>query len=769
MVRKSGLLLLSIAALVSMATIDSQAQSVLTRHVREVTLNGQTQSLGRLPATQIMQLDLVLPLSDQAGLDAFLKDLYDPDSPSYRNFLTVGQFTDRFGPSQEAYDAVIRFANANGLEVVGGTRDGMDVQIKGPVSAVEKAFHLNMHTYQHPSENRTFYAPDGEPTTNLTFPLWHISGLDNYSIPHPLLVDKKTYAQAHGINANAVVSHATTGSGPSASFLGSDMRAAYYGGTTLTGAGQNLGLLEYEGTDLADLNTYYANVHQTNTVPITLLSTDGTSTSCVYSKGCDDTEQTLDMTQALGVAPGLASLVMYIGSSDTAMISAMTTHNPLPTTIGCSWGWTPADPSTLNPYFEKMAAQGQNFFAASGDYSTWKASGNSEAWPADNAYIVSVGGTDLVTASAGGTWKSETAWADSGGGISPDGIAIPAWQQLSGVINSSNKGSTTLRNGPDVSANANFTYYTCADQTTCLANEYGGTSFAAPLWAGYTALVNQQLANNGQPTIGFLNPTIYAQNVTSIYDTDFHDITSGTSGSYSAVTGYDLVTGWGSPNGVALINALAPIATSPTFAFSASPGSVSVVQGSSGNSTITSTAVDGFDAAVALTVSGQPAGVTVSFSPTSIAAPGTGTSSVTLTVASSTVTGTYPITITGTGGGVTQTTTISLTVTAPAPPAFTISVSPTSGYLNQGTSGYVVVTTTVSGGFNAAVALSATGLPSGVTGSFNPTSIAAPGSGTSNFTMTVSRSARTGTHTITITGKSGSTSHTTTFSLQVRR
>ena len=171
------------------------------------------------------------------------------------------------------------------------------------------------------------------------------------------------------------------------------------------------------------------------------------------------------MTQAIGMAPGLASLVMYIGSTDTAIISAMTTHSPLPTTIGCSWGWTPADPSTLDPYFEKMAAQGQNFFAASGDSSTW--SSRNEAWPADDANVVSVGGTDLITASAGGAWESETAWSDSGGGISPDKIAIPSWQQLSGVINSSNKGSTTFRNGPDVSANANFTFYICADQTTC--------------------------------------------------------------------------------------------------------------------------------------------------------------------------------------------------------------------------------------------------------------------------------------------------------------
>ena len=480
--------------------------------------------------------------------------------------LRVSEFTARFGPSQEDYDALAQYATSNGLTVVGGSRDGMDVQIEGPVAAIERAFNVRLGVYQHPTENRTFYAPDREPTVNLPFPLWHISGLDNYSIPHPMLIKKSDYSKAHGIDPETVVSHATTGSGPSASFLGSDMRAAYYGGT-LTGTGQNLGLLEYAGTDLADLNTYFKNVGKSNTVPITLLSTDGTSTSCVYSKrsGCDDTEQTLDMTQAIGMAPGLASLVMYIGSTDTAILSAMTTHSPLPTTIGCSWGWTPSDATTDDPYFERMAAQGQNFFVASGDDSTWAARGSAEAWPADDAYIVSVGGTDLITAGAAGPWLSETAWSYSGGGVSPDKIAIPSWQQIAGVINSSNKGSTTYRNGPDVSANANFTFYVCADQTACTANEYGGTSFAAPMWAGYMALVNQQAAANGHATLGFINPSIYSFGVGSGYGADFHDITSGTSGSYSAVTGYDLVTGWGSPNGTGLINALAGISTSPNF------------------------------------------------------------------------------------------------------------------------------------------------------------------------------------------------------------
>jgi kumamolisin len=754
-----------VAAICIVAVINGQAQSVLTRHVREAVRTGEAPALGEMPANQAMQLDVVLPLSDPSGLKAFLRQVYNPASPSFRKFLTPAQFTARFGPTQADYDAAISYLEASGFTVVGGSRDGMEIQVKGTVEAVNRAFHLSMQTYQHPTEGRTFYGPDREPTTDLHFALWHVSGLDNYSIPHPMLVKKSDYAAAHGMAEDAVVSHATSGSGPSASFLGSDMRAAYYGGTALTGAGQNLGLFEYLGTDLADLNTYFKNVGQTNNVPITLLSTDGTSTSCVDSRAggdCDDTEQTLDMTQAIGMAPGLASLVMYIGSTDTAIVSAMTTQSPLPTTIGCSWGWTPADASTLDPYFEKMAAQGQDFFAASGDSSTWSTS--NEAWPADDANVISVGGTDLQTASAAGPWKSETAWSDSGGGISPDKVAIPPWQQISGVINSSNKGSTTLRNGPDVAANANFTFYTCADQKACLANEYGGTSFATPMWAAYIALANQQLGASGGTTLGFINPTIYQQNVTSAYATDFHDITSGTSGSYSAVAGYDLVTGWGSPNGTGLINALAPASTSPGFAIYSSPASVSVVQGNSGSSTISTTVSDGFDSAVALSASGEPSGVTVSFSANSIT--GSGSSTMTMAVAAGTTAGTYTITVTGTGGGITQTTTVALTVTTPVTGSYSLSVSPSSGFLYQRQSGYAVVTVTASGGFDSAVALSATGLPSGVTGSFGPSSIT--GSGTSDFTLTVARTATPGTYLITITGTSGSTSHSTTLTFQVR-
>jgi kumamolisin len=743
--------------LAATAMSQAQRQPLLTSHVRPAALNGQARLLGNLPSEQTLRLVIVLPLRNQDQLDNLLEDVYNPNSPSYHQFLSVDEFTAKFGPTQDDYDAVVAFAKDNGLTVVGASRNRMNVDVTGPVASIERAFHVNLRQYQHPTEDRVFYAPDREPTVDLPFQLWHIAGMDNYSIPKPAGLSRNTGSKK---------SSATTGSGPSASFLGSDMRAAYYGGTALTGSGQSLGLLEYYGTDLADLTTYFKNVGQTNYVPITLLSTDGTSTSCVDSRAggdCDDTEQTLDMTQAIGMAPGLSSLVMYVGSTDSAIFNAMATASPLNAQLSSSWTWSPADPSTDNPYFEEFAAQGQNLFQAAGDSSKWTTSGTaSEIFPADDVYVTSVGGTDLDTSSAAGPWASETAWSDSGGGISPDKYAIPSWQTTAAAGCASC--SKTYRNGPDVSANANFTFYVCADQTTCTANDYGGTSFATPMWAGYLALINQQSVANGNKTLGFINPSLYTIGEGSSYDTDFHDITSGSNG-YSATTAYDLATGWGSPNGSALINALAGSAsTTPGYSLSASPASVSIAQGGSGSSTITSTVTGGFDSAVTLSASGQPTGVTVGFSPASIT--GTGTSSLSITVGSSVAAGTYTITVTGTSGSTTETTKVSLTVTSTTA-AFSISASPASLTVDRGSSGDVTVTTSVTGGFDSAIALSASGEGSGVTISFSPTSIT--GAGSSTMKITVSGSASTGDHTITITGTSGSTKHTATVTLDVSR
>jgi kumamolisin len=747
MIQRLRTSLLTIVALVSLANIVCHAQSLplLTRHVREVTLNGQARFVGRLPATQSMRLVFTLPHRNQSELDSFLTKLYDPSSPAYRQFLTVEEFTARFGPSQEDYNSVIRFAETNGLQVVGTSRNRMNVDVMGSVANIEEALHVTMGVYQHPTENRTFYAPDREPMLNLGVQLWHISGLDNYSIPRPALLRRDL----------AVRSNATTGSGPEASFLGSDMRAAYYGGTALTGAGQSVGLLEFVGTDLADLDTYYENVGQTNHVPITLLSTDGTSTSCTASQDCDDTEQTLDMTQSLGMAPGLASLVMYVGSTDVAIFNAMATASPLNAQLSSSWTFSPPDPGTDNPIFQEFAAQGQNLFQAAGDGGAW----SGVIYPVDDTFLTSVGGTDLDTSSAGGPWSSETVWVDGGGGISPNKFAIPFWQTT--TASGCSECSTTYRNGPDVSANANFSFYVCADQTTCSDNLYGGTSFAAPMWAGYLALANQQAVTNHQPTLGFINPALYTIGLSSSYDAAFHDITSGSNG-FSATVGYDLATGWGSPNGSGLISGLLSTINTPGYGLTASSTALSVTQGGSGTSTITSTVINGFDSVISLSTTGQPAGVTVRFSPTSIT--GAGTSTMTITVASSTASGTYRIRVLGTSGGTTEIVTVTLTVAATY---FTVSPSPASIEVARGSSGTSTITTTVSNGFDSAISLSATGYPTGVTVSFNPRSIPKPGAGKSTMKVTVGAKVKLGTYKITINATGGGVSHTAALTLDV--
>jgi subtilase family serine protease len=175
------------------------------------------------------------------------------------------------------------------------------------------------------------------------------------------------------------------------------------------------------------------------------------------------------------MAPGVTTVYVYVSdSSDTALLSSMSTHTPLPLNLSSSWTWNPSDLSADNPYFEKMASQGQSFFQASGDSGAYF---GSALGPANSAYVTAVGGTDLTTKSAGGTWASETAWVDGGGGYGTN-VAIPSWQVA--AVDACSSCNKTYRNVPDVAANANFSFYVCADQEACSENVYGGTSFAAP-------------------------------------------------------------------------------------------------------------------------------------------------------------------------------------------------------------------------------------------------------------------------------------------------
>jgi subtilase family serine protease len=751
--------ILSAAVCFSFATTSVWAQQnyVLAHHVPQAVANGQARLMDLLPGTQRLKLAINLPLRNQADLDDLLQRLYDPQSPDYHRYLSVQEFTEKFGPTQKDYDAVVSFAKANGLTVTGTTPNRRLVDVEGSVANINKAFHVVMGLYPHPTESRVFYAPDREPTVDLPMQLLQITGLDNFVLPHNML-KKGNVAKTTNAIANI------TGSGPGNTYLPSDIRAAYYGSGSLTGAGQSIGILSFDGYLTNDVQLFYSHTGMSSSVPIHNVLVNGYNGVCsgdgAGDGACDDGEQVLDIVNAIGMAPGITQILFYEGSSDTDILNRMATDNTAKV-LSCSWGWSPADGSSDDPIFQEFQAQGQTFLSASGDNGEFNSS--TYDYPADTPFITQVGGTGLTTNGTGGSWASETAWSDSGGGVSQSGYAIPSYQKLTGVINSSNKGSTTLRNIPDLAAEADFDNYTCSNGSC--SGGWGGTSFATPRWAGFIALVNQQSVANGNATAGFLNTNIYSLGVGSSYTSDFHDISSGSnppsagSGSgFPAVTGYDLVTGWGSPNGANLISALSGTA-SANFSLSASPNSLTINQGANGTSTITIAPQNGFTGSVSLSVSGLPSGVTASFNPSSTA----GTSTLTLTASSTATKGTAAVTITGTSGSLTQTTTISLTVNASTTANFALSASPGSLTVLQGTGGTSTITVTPQNGFTGSVSLSVPGLPSGVTASFNPSSTP----GTSTLTLTASSTATKGTATVTVTGTSGSLTHTATIALTV--
>ena len=328
--------------------------------------------------------------------------------------------------------------------------------------------------------------------------------------------------------------------------------------------------------------------------------------------------------------------------------------------VSISWSWSPDDPLVAEVFFEEFAAQGQSVFVASGDNGAYSPT-QPYFYPAEDPWVTAVGGTSLATNGAGGAWVSESAWVGSGGGVSPDGLPIPGWQ--AGIATSSNGGSSTLRNVPDVAMEANTDNYDC-NMGQC-SGGWGGTSFAAPRWAGFMALVNEQAAKYGWSSTGFLSIPIYSIAESPDYSSVLHDIATGNNGSvagysFNAMAGYDLVTGWGSPNGSGLIDALAP-PVSNSFSLAASPNILTINPGMSTQTNITVTRTGTFSGAVNLTITGLPSGVTASFAPSST----TGNSLLTLTAGTGILGGPFFPQIAGKSGSLTATANLSLTVNAP--------------------------------------------------------------------------------------------------------
>ena len=521
------------------------------------------QPVGRLPATNRLELAIGLPLRHRDGLTNLLRQLYDPASASYRQYLTPEQFTAAFGPTEPEYQAVIAFAKANRLTVTGTHGNRMLLDVAGAVADLEQAFQVKFSVYQHPHEARTFFAPAAEPSVNKGLRVLHISGLDNYTLPRP-----RSHRRVPD-PASGPIAHAGSAPGGSGAYFGNDFRKAYVPGLALTGTGQTVGLFEFDGYYASDITKYETQAGLTK-VPLTNVLIDGFDGRVPDGVGGGNEEVALDIEMTISMAPGLSRVLVYEASPQATtagaddMLNRMATDN-LAKQLSCSWG-TDID-TTSQQIFQQFAAQGQSFFVASGDNGAF---GSFVDQPADDPYLTVVGGTTLTTGSSH-NWVSERTWNDSlgasGGGISSI-YPLPDWQQ--GINMSANHGSTTMRNIPDVAmvAEGPAGVWEMADSGQSFA--VVGTSIATPLWAAFTALVNQQAANSGKPPVGFLNPALYAIGKAASYSQCFHDITTGDNTStnnpdlFFAVSGYDLCTGWGTPNGgTSLMDALLAPPTEP--------------------------------------------------------------------------------------------------------------------------------------------------------------------------------------------------------------
>jgi cardiolipin synthase len=310
---------------------------------------------------------------------------------------------------------------------------------------------------------------------------------------------------------------------------------------------------------------------------------------------------------------------------------------------------------------------------------------------------------------------------------------------------------------------ANFSVEANPSSLTVPAGSSGTATITTAVFDGFDAAV--ALSASGLPagvTASFSPTSISAPGSGS------STLTLSANSSAAASTYAITVTGSGGGlKETASISLTISSSTTPGFSLSASPTSVTVAPGGSGKSTITAAISGGFSSAIALSAGGLPSGVTASFSPASIPAPGSGSSTLTLSAGSSTAAGGYTITITGTGGGLTETASITLTVTSSGTPGFALSASPASLTVAPGSSGTSSITAAISGGFDSAIALSASGLPSGVTASFSPASIPAPGSGSSTLTLSAGSSTVAGTYGVTIAGTGGGLTETTSVSVTI--
>ena len=543
-----------------------------------------------VPSEQIA-LTICLPLRNQAALHQQLIDLYNPQSANFHHYLAPRTFAQTYGPTEADYNRVIAWARSQGLTVTATHPERTLLEISGSAAHVQSAFAVHLDDYQSPG-GRAFHAPASEPSVPISIAglVRGVVGLNNAAVLVPNAIPKPVAS---------VLAHKSDGigSGPLNGLTPQDIRTVYgLNGTGLDGSGQTLAVFEVDSYTPRDVQRYERAFGLPN-VPLQNILVDTADSEFPRTPGAGTGEVVLDIDMQIALAPKAAKVMVYI-APNTAQgwldnYQRIADDNQA-TSISTSWGiWEDEligiDPATRYPsvsplvgaenqIFLQMAMQGQTIFSATGDYGGVDMNdGSPTAFfaqdPATQPYMCSVGGTSLsvVSPSAGEkspAYFSETSWNTDGDyrdGAAGGGVSIfwplPDYQQTAAVMAPFGSSvSQRMRNTPDVSLNADpangYTIYISDPIHGAKYYVSGGTSCAAPLWAGFTALVNQSRAQNGAGPIGFINPALYSifSDPAGRYADDFHDVADGSSNiPYPAVPGYDLSTGLGSFQGANLI------------------------------------------------------------------------------------------------------------------------------------------------------------------------------------------------------------------------
>ncbi|HUI84983.1 MAG TPA: S53 family peptidase [Candidatus Binatia bacterium] len=493
---------------------------------------------------ETMQVTLVLRPRESGGKAEPLHRLI-----SRGERLSREEYEKRYGADPADVQKVLAFAGSFGLAASRVDLGARTVALTGTCADFCRAFQVELATYRYQGgayRGRT--GPVNIPE-ELGGVVLSVHGLDNrpQAKPHFRVADASRAAAA------------------AVSYTALQVAKAYSFPAGVNGSGETIGIIELGGGfNPSDLRTYFRDLGISPAPTVVAVSVDGGQNQPTGDPNGPDTEVGLDIEVAGAVAPGARIAVYFAPNTDAGFIDAVsqavTDTVNTPSVLSISWGapessWTSQSLQSFNSALESAAAVGVTVCVAAGDNGS--SDGVSDGldhvdFPASSPYSLACGGTSLQL--SGSSISSEVVWNDqpgdgaTGGGVS-DNFPIPSWQANANVPPSDNPGNFMGRGVPDVSGDADpATGYNVQVDGSSFA--VGGTSAVAPLWAGLIALFNQSLGK----AAGYVNPTLY-QNIGENAGA-FHDITSGNNGDYSAGPGWDPCSGWGSPNGAALLQAL---------------------------------------------------------------------------------------------------------------------------------------------------------------------------------------------------------------------